>query len=288
MSTPEQVKRERKNLLKNLKKDLFTVGQMCKVCGISRSTALRLESKGLLTPAYSDEQTGYRYYDNHNINKILQIRAFLEMGLTYNDILEFYTLGGNSSGLVKKLERRSELLNRTVNEMKLWNDDKKHLSCELIEIPDYVCYAKEFTGKSFDDEYRDMYDLCTEAFKKGYRMLATEPMFIIQKRDDFFVGGAEINELHYVCCIPLERDCASEETTVITGGKALSILYYGDYKTIRDRAPAVLMEKTKELNLKPNGYLRGLCLVAPYMGKEINPDKFVTRYILPVKGNVNY
>ena len=266
-----------------MKKDLFTVGQVCKVCGISRSTALRLESRGLLAPAYCDEETGYRYYDNHNINKILQIKAFLEMGLQYDDILEFYSSGGDASGLVKKMKVRLSLLSRTVAEMELWNDNKRHLSCELIEVPDYVCYAREFTGMSFDDEYKDMYGLCTEAFKKGYRMLATEPMFIIQKRDDFFVGGAGAGELHYICCIPLEPGCASEETTVIPGGKALSILYYGDYKTIRERAPAVLMEKMKELDLKPAGYLRGLCLVAPYMGKEIDPDKFVTRYVLPVK-----
>ena len=268
---------------KNLKKYLFTVSQVCNVCGISRSTALRMESRGLLVPACCDEETGYRYYNNHNINKILQIRAFLEMGLEYDDILEFYSGSGDSSATVRKLKERLALLSRTVAEMELWNDKKKHLSCELIEVPDYVCYAREFTGMSFDDEYRDMYELCTEAFKKGYRMLATEPMFIIQKRDDFFADGTEIGELHYICCIPLEPDCASEETTVIPGGKALSILYYGDYKTIRERAPSVLMEKMKELGLKPAGYLRGLCLVAPYMGEEIDPNKFVSRYIIPVK-----
>ena len=266
-----------------MKKDLFSIGEMGKACGVSRTTLRRLEEKGLVIPAYIDERSGYRYYDNFNITKTLQIKTFQNMGLNYDDILEFYSSGGNSSELVQKLEQRLAWLNRTVSEIKLWSDDKKHLSCELIEIPDYVCYAKEFTGKSFDDEYRDMYDLFTEAYKKGYRMLATEPMFVMHKRDDFFADGAEINELYYVCCIPLEPDCASEETTVIPGGKALSVLHYGDYKTIRERAPAILMEKMKELNLKPAGYLRGLCIVAPYMGKEINPDKYVSRQILPVK-----
>lgn len=243
---------------------------------------LRLENKGLLTPAYCDEQTGYRYYDNHNINKILQIRAFQEMGLQYNDILEFYSLGGNSSGLVKKLEQRLALLSRTVNEMKLWNDGKNHLSCELIKLPDYVCYAREFSGVTFEDRYRDMYNLCTEAFKKGYRMLATEPMFIMQRYEDFFAEESK-KEFSYMCCIPVEPDCASEETTVISGGKALSILYYGDNKTARVSMFKLLIEKMNELHLKPAEYFRGLCLVAPYMGKEINSDNYVSRYILTVK-----
>ena len=266
-----------------MKKDLFTVSQVCKVCGISRSTVLRLENRGLLTPAYCDEQSGYRYYDNHNINKILQIKAFLEMGLQYDDILEFYNSGGSSSGLVEKMKKQLALLSRTVKEMELWNDDKKHLSYELIDIPDYVCYAKEFTGTTVNDKYRDMYDLCTEAFKKGYRMIATEPMFIIHKNDDLFGGKSKNTELKYICCIPLEPDCASEETVVIPGGRALSILYYGIHKSISDSAPALLIKKMNEMGLKPAGYFRGLCLVAPYMGKEINPENFVSRFILPVK-----
>ena len=230
-----------------------------------------MEAKGLVIPAYIDDQSGYRYYDNHNINKILQIKAFREMGLDYDDILEFYSSGGNSFGLAQKIKSRLALLSRTVKEMELWNNDKNHLSCELIKLPDYVCYAWEFTGMSFDDEYRDMYDLCTEAFKKGYRMLATEPLFMIHKREDPYVGKSDGEQLNYICCIPLEPDCASEETTVIPGGKALSMLYYGDYKTIRDVVPAFFVEKMKELGLKPAGYLRGLCLVAPYMSKEIKP-----------------
>lgn len=266
-----------------MKKDLFTIGEVGKVCGVSSSTIRRLEERGLLTPAQVDEQSGYRYYDTYNINKILQIIAFQKMGLSYDDVLEFYGSGGSSSGFLQRLEQRLSWLRSTVNEMRLWNDNKKHLSCELIEIPDYVCYAKEFTGKSFDDEYRDMYELCTEVFKKGYRMLATEPMFVINKNDDLSIIGLGNKESVYECCIPLEPDCASEETTVVPGGKALSILCYGDYKTITDPVTALLTEKMKELGLKPNGYLRGLCLVAPYMGKEINPDKFVSRYILPVK-----
>ena len=41
-------------------RDLFTVSQVSRSCGISRATILRLEDKGLLTPARVDEQNGYR------------------------------------------------------------------------------------------------------------------------------------------------------------------------------------------------------------------------------------
>ena len=58
-------------------KDLFTVHQVSRCCGISRATILRLENKGLLRPAYIDAQSGYRYYDNDNDSRIMQIQLLL-------------------------------------------------------------------------------------------------------------------------------------------------------------------------------------------------------------------
>lgn len=266
-----------------MKKDLFTVGQVCKVCGISRSTVLRLEEKGLIIPAYCNDQSGYRYYDNHNINKILQIKAFQEMGLEYEDIIEYYSSGGNSSGLIQKLEYRASVFKRTLEEMRLRNNDKNHLSCELINLPDYICFARKYTGSSFSEEYDNMYNLCHEAFKKGYRMIATEPLFIMWELENYLTGIFGGAEMKYTCCIPVEPECASEETTIVPGGKAISILYYGDYTGIREQAPDILMKKIRELELKPSGTVRGLCIVAPYMGREIKPDKFVSRIIVPVE-----
>ena len=83
--------------------------------------------------------------------------------------------------------------------------------------------------------------------------------------------------------MPVEPDCASEETTFMPGGKALSILYYGDFSHIREEVPSLLLDKMKELNLKHKGVVLGMSPVAPYMGKEIKPDKFVTRMVIPLE-----
>ena len=267
-----------------MENNYFTIGQVCKVCGISRSTILRLEEKGLLTPAHCDEQSGYRYYDNHNINKVLQIKAFQDMGLQYEDIKDFYDSEGNSTVFIKKLAHIASISKRTLEEMQLRSDNKNHLSCELIDLPDYICFARSFTGKDLMDKYNDMYGLCHEAYTKGYRMIATEPLFILNQYDEFFGMIPEDSDIHYTCCMPVEPDCASDETTLIPGGKALSVLYYGDNLHDKQKIPQLISEKLKELNLKRTEIVRGLCLVAPYMGREIKPDKFVSRLMVPVVG----
>ena len=262
-------------------KDLFTIGQVAKCCDISPTTIRRLEARGLLTPAYSNEVSGYRYYDNYSISKIMQMKMFQEMGLDYDDIAEYYNSGGNSLLLVEKLERQMSILRRGLEEMKLRLENKNHMTWEIINLPDYICYAKEYTGVSIADKYRDMYNMCHEAYKKGYKMLPTEPLFIINKRDDFLHGEFSDKEINYICCLPVKPECESEETTTIKGGKALSVLHYGEYGTFSE-VYMFLGKMIRELGLKPVDYPRTLGLVAPYTGREIAPDKYVTRLTLPV------
>ena len=61
-------------------KGLFRIAQAANACGLSRSTILRMEESGLLTPAYIEPESGRRYYDNHNIARILQIENLKYMG----------------------------------------------------------------------------------------------------------------------------------------------------------------------------------------------------------------
>lgn len=265
-----------------MKKDLFTINRVSTVCGISRSTILRLEDRGLLTPVYCDKKSGYRYYDNYNIAKLMQIKSFQEMGLQYNDIAEYYNSSGTSSAIVEKLENQMFILKRALEEMKLRIEDKNHLTAEIIRLPDYVCFAREYLGTSIADKYRDMYNLYHEACEKGYKPLAAEPLFVINKRDDFFDCEFKYKETNYICCLPLEPDCASEETVTIPGGKALSVLHYGNYGNF-NKVYDFLSKKIRELGLKPTDYPRTLGLVAPYTGREIKPDKYVTRLVLPVE-----
>ena len=87
--------RGRVNICKEtLMKDLFTISEVSRSCGVSRATILRLESRGLLRPAYVDESSGYRYYDNNNVSWVMQVQLFLGMGLSYDDILLYYRTNG--------------------------------------------------------------------------------------------------------------------------------------------------------------------------------------------------
>ena len=46
---------------------LFSIKEMSNICGISRTSLLRLEEDGFLTPYHVNHETGYRYYDLLNV-----------------------------------------------------------------------------------------------------------------------------------------------------------------------------------------------------------------------------
>ncbi len=247
---------------------------MCKCCGVSRSTILRLENRGLLTPAHVDENTGYRYYDIYNVTKVLHIQLFLNMGLTYDDAYLYYMSNGKSPEILASLENRIMLLTRAYNEMKLRIDDKQHLQLEIVKLPEYVCYQKEFKGTTWSDKYRDMYNLFGEVIEKGYRPLISERLFDINKSND--------GENAYICCVPLEPSCADDNTVFYPSCTAISVLCYGNEKTTK-KAHAELDEKIRTLGLKPTGCKRGIGIVSGYTGKEFSWENYVSCIAVPIE-----
>ncbi len=259
-------------------KNLFTIGQVCKCCGVSRSTILRMEDRGLLSPARVDENTGYRYYDIYNVTKVLHIQMFLNMGLTYDDAYSYYASNGKSPELLSALESRIALLTRAYEEMKLRMDDKQHLQFEIITLPEYVCYQKEFKGTSWSDKYRDMYNLFGEVVEKGYKPLISERLFVINNNE-----GRENEDANtYICCVPLEPSCADDNTVFYPSCTAFSMLCYGNEQAT-SKAYAEFDEKIRALGLKPTGFKRGIGIVSGYTAKEFLQENYVSRLIVPIE-----
>ena len=88
-------------------KKLFQITEAAHACGLSRSTLMRLEKKGLLKPAYIAPDSGRRYYDNHNVARILQIEKFKAMGFGTEEIAGYFVRGGEAEGLLAVPECRA-------------------------------------------------------------------------------------------------------------------------------------------------------------------------------------
>lgn len=263
-------------------KGKFTIRQVCRCCEVSRATVLRMENRGLLQPAFVDPQTGYRYYDMNNVTRILHIRMFLDMGMSYDDAALYFRSEGKSRELLRSLQEQLSALQRTYDAMALRINDDWHYKTEIIRLPEYVCYQKEFKASSPGGRYGNTYETFRETVEKGYRPLISKHIFIVNKREDLWADQDAASDCDYICCIPLKPDCADEHTVAYPACTACSMLCYGDFSAV-GRAHIEFGRRFRALGLKAAGYPRGIAIVSGYTDEGFRPENYVSRLVVPIE-----
>ena len=101
--------------------NLYKIGDVSKLCNISIKTLRYYEEMGLIKPVEVDKYTGYRYYNEQNIEKIYQIQFLKDLGLSLKDIREFKD---------KSFEDELENIRRQIKDLK----NKEKLVISLINL----------------------------------------------------------------------------------------------------------------------------------------------------------
>lgn len=261
-------------------KKLFQITEAAHACGLSRSTLMRMEEKGLLTPAYIAPDSGRRYYDNHNVARILQIEKFKAMGLGTEEIAGYFVRGGEAEGLLAVLEDRLRSLQRSVEEMRLRATESDGFSVQMVTLPAMTCCIQWHTGHTFSERYNAMYGFYSQCIREGC-VLSDEPLFTISDRKDYLAGYISDTPYPFAVCVPVRPEKAPAGAVTLPECRALSVLYCGGYgKT--DKAWLTLGREVKARGVTPVAPPRILGIVAPYTGREIETRRYCSRLVLPV------
>lgn len=263
---------------------LFTIRQAARACNLSRSSLMRLEERGLLTPAYTDAKSGYRYYDNNNISRILQIQKFQWMGFSPEEISSYFAGYGKADALLSTLEYKLSVLQQQVEEMRLRSQAVPDMSLSILKIPETLCCVRKYQGALIQDKYHASYDFFHKCVENGIA-LAPKPLFIINERTDYLEGKITSTPYDFYVCIPVLPEQAPEDAVPIPACTALSLSVYGDYSNLNE-AHLYLGEQVRKRRLTPAGYIRAIALVAPYVAKEIDPNRYCSQLMLPIADNV--
>lgn len=261
-------------------KKLFQITEAAHACGLSRSTLMRMEEKGLLTPAYIAADSGRRYYDNHDVARILQIEKFRSMGLNTDQIAGYFANGGDTSALLSVLERRLHDIERSMEELRLRSMDGSSVSVQIMRLSSVTCLMRKCMGRTVTDKYYDMYDFYNECVRRGC-VLSDEPLFTISDRHDYLEGYISEEPYPYYVCVPVQSEKAPADAVVLPECRVLSVLYCGDYSGSNE-AWLTLGREVKARDLTPAGSPRVLGIVAPSTGREIDPRRYCSRFVLPI------
>lgn len=114
------------------------IGDFSNVVGVSVKTIRFYEEKGLIKPAYIDKYTGYRYYDEKNIEQILVILQYKNMGFTLEEIKNI-----NPSLLISKVESlKAQMININLNISHIESIIEKGECTELVFVNDEKIIGK--------------------------------------------------------------------------------------------------------------------------------------------------
>ncbi len=65
---------------------LYKIGEVAKICDVTRKALLVYEKAGILSPVIKNEQSGFRYYTPKDIRRINALKTLQNLGLSLKEI----------------------------------------------------------------------------------------------------------------------------------------------------------------------------------------------------------
>ena len=251
---------------------LFQVGEVTKILNITRKTLLVYEKNGLLTPAYKNEESGYRYYSADNITQIRFIRSMQEVGLTLKEISEYSKEADSIEKILERLIELKEALDKNIKLLRLRGAKRGDLTVHRTRLPATVCFCQEALCENISDATNKLRETYVAAAKTG-KISKFSRMFTCRTVDS-------LDKLKILCCIPVEDSFSGPERKEFPSTDAISIYYRGPYEGLTN-AMRELLRFAKENSLDPAGAPRSIFLEGPPNRK--NKDDYITEVSLPIK-----
>ena len=250
----------------------FKIGEITKLLGITRKTLLVYEDMGLLTPAFKDEHSGYRYYTADNMTQIRAIRSLQALGLSLAEIKDYYY---DTKNLDHHLERLMELraaLDRNIHMLQVRAVKPGDFSIHHVRLPQQTCFCRRYPCENAIDASIKLRDTYIAAARTGFLSM-TARMFTMRMNES-------IDVLDLMCCIPVKDDFVGEERTEFSETPALCVYHRGPYEEI-GKAILALREYVQKNSIQTTGPFRSIYLEGPPNRGNHSSD-YITQIAVPV------
>lgn len=247
-------------------KNLFSIGEIANAVGITRKTILGYEAKGLIIPDKKDGNTGNRYYTIDTFTKVRTIRILQNLGLTLDEIREYYSGKTDLQPMLHRLEKMRDELNLTIEKLKERICGQDDVVKEITIDPQTV-YCRIYSSVSIADKTNLLRDTALEAMRK-HGTDTTRRMYFTE----YSIEAPE--KIAY--CVAVPAGSTGEYVKSISALRAISFFHHGAYEDITE-ARKKLISYAKENNITLSGVFRNLYLEGPPQHKD--KSKFITQII---------
>ena len=262
---------------------LYSIREVARICGVGRTTLLRMEESGFDTPRRIDPETGYRYYDVVNIHRIMQYQMFRKLGLSTTEIADYFNHKLNSQAFLKTLKERLTIAERCVDEFESRFTERESLTFSYSTLPGVTCAAFPCPYSNPKDQIEYNYLEVQRLYNEGFKPFPTTPMFFISPDTSSVYEEKDVSARPTIC-VAIYPEPIPDPSQVVTFKErlAFSLLYHGNRDEIMAEGGLRLLQEMRRRQIRPTGPLFGICVVGPFFGTQIEPEDYVFRWAIPI------
>ena len=267
---------------------MYSIGEFSRMCALSIKTLRFYHEKGLLIPARVERETGYRYYDERNLEvarviaslrtlefSLDEIAAMLAAYEDDGDVLMF--LERQRSKIAAEIRRRRDVVHLLEGIIEDERNARRVMSEVNYEIEEKTVEPVLIGGLRMKGRYAD----CSKGFSKLGRAfgrhIAGKAMMLCYDRE------YREEDADFEVCMPIKRAVEGTEADVreLPGGRFLTLVHPGPYDELT-RSYSRLFEYASENGLELGAPSREVYLKGPGMIFKGNPKKYLTEIQFPI------
>ena len=267
---------------------MLNIGEFSKITGLTVKAIHLYHEKGLLIPHSVDEKTGYRYFDQKNIEQARVIVSLREMQFSLEEIGQLFRNCSDDQDAVAFLESKKSEIEAHVRQLKsvsisldkLIRREKEAvamLNNHEFEVEERTQEPLLVAGIRWKGKYQDTGTYFGKLGKAVGRHISGKAMnlyFDMEHKED----DADIES-----CFPIRKKIENKAVNVesLPGGKFVTLIHKGPYDSL-SRSYEKIFSYLNQKGYKPQVPIREVYLKGPGMLFRGNPKNYLTEIQIAV------
>ena len=225
---------------------LISIGNFSKICSVSVKTLRYYDKIGLVKPAMVDNITGYRYYDEEQLDRVLTLNRLKRYGFSLAEINEFLS-ENNKRVLFSKLNERLIALETEIGHMQLLLSELKGFTRAFERTGIFMDYVNNYEVSLTTREPLPVISsrqfMGVEEFGKYYGQLFTRIAREGIETNGTVVAvyyGKEFDEKGSDIEVAIGVKNEKQADRILEGGLCAHTVHYGSYANLTEAYAAVV------------------------------------------------